>query len=111
MQCLADEADHELVVLGVEPVTREAHVVREIGRGVRFSDRAVLAQDPALFARFEPREGARTPERVPDGPGPGLVQHRGAWSLEQPKTEVRLEPRAVAATEHGEIGTELELAA
>jgi hypothetical protein len=68
----------------------------------------VLAQDAALFARLESREGAVAAERVPNGPGPGFVQDRLARAIEQPKTQVGLEAGAVRAAEHGEIRAQLE---
>jgi hypothetical protein len=58
IELLADEPDHELVVVGVETVAREPHVVSEIGPGVAFPDRTVLAQDAALLAWLEPGERA-----------------------------------------------------
>src|SRR5829696_1090730 len=50
VKVLADESDHEVVVVRVEAVTREPHVVREILRAVGSADRAVLAQDAPLLA-------------------------------------------------------------
>ena len=41
----ADEADDELVVARVEPVAREANVVRQLLRAVRHANLRVLAQD------------------------------------------------------------------
>src|SRR4051812_3759820 len=48
MQLLADEADHELVVAGVDPVAREANVVRELLLAVGHAEGGVLAKDMAL---------------------------------------------------------------
>ena len=69
----ADETDHELVVVRVDAVTREANVVRQVLRAVRFSDVAVFTQYAAALARFELLEGAVSAERILDGPGPALV--------------------------------------
>ena len=40
-----DEADHEVIVMRVEPVTGEAHVVREIRVAVPSAEGSVLSQD------------------------------------------------------------------
>ena len=44
MQILADEADHELVVVGIDAMTREAHVGRELLLSVRDAERGVLTE-------------------------------------------------------------------
>src|SRR5882724_3715205 len=99
MKLLPDEPDDELVVVGVEAMAREADVVSEVRRAVRFADLRVLAQDPALFLRLQPLEGAAAPERVPHRPGPALVQSRLPGSLEQPEYQIRLVPGGVSAAE------------
>src|SRR5437868_238265 len=108
VQVFADEADHEVVVVLVEPVTGEPHVVSEILRAVSASDGPVLAQDAPLFARVELREGAASPERVPHRPGVCLVEDGLLRTIEEPEDEVALIAGAVGAAEHRELGAPLE---
>src|SRR4051812_30086941 len=49
VEILAHEADHELVVLGVDAVTRETDVGRELLLSVGDAERCVLAHDVALL--------------------------------------------------------------
>src|SRR5450432_819912 len=101
VEIFADQADHELVVIGVEPMASEAHVVGEILRAVGFADARVLTHDAAALARLDALERAGAPQRIPDGPGPRLVQHDLARAPQEPIFEVRLETARVAAAEHG----------
>src|SRR5688572_32654450 len=75
MQFLADQTDHELVVVGVEAMAGEADVVGEIGVSITLSDHRVFAQDRALLTTFELLERADPPKRVPDRPGPLGIGH------------------------------------
>ena len=58
MQLFADETDDELVVLGVEAMAREPHVMREIALAVGAPDDRVLAKDRCLVSALELRERA-----------------------------------------------------
>ena len=49
LELLADQADQEVIVVGVEAVTGEPDVMGEVGVTVGATDRAVLAQDGALL--------------------------------------------------------------
>ena len=104
MERASHQADDEVVVVGVQPVAGQANVVRVIGVAVRPSDGGVLVQDLALLLPAEPREGAGAPQRVPDGPGPGRIQHGAPRALQQPLREVGLEAGGVRAADHGELG-------
>src|SRR6478736_229226 len=86
----------------------QAHVVRKILRAVSFADRAVLAQDGALFTRFEPFELTRAAQGVPHGPGPRLVEHGFARAAQEPVLEVGLVARRVSAAEHREIAQQIQ---
>src|SRR2546428_3948172 len=51
MEVAADEANDEIVVVGVEHMTGEADVVSEVGVAVGAAQHAVLADDGALLLR------------------------------------------------------------
>src|SRR5688572_27532018 len=70
MQLTADQADHELVVVGVQAMAREPNVVGQIRFAIRLADGGVLLQNRDLFRTLELLESASAPERIPDGPGP-----------------------------------------
>src|SRR5262245_2916001 len=108
VQLLADQADHEFIVVSVEPVTSQAYVVRQICLAVGTTDAAVLAHDRAAFARIEALERADAPERVPNRPRPRLIQHGLARAAQQPKFQILLEAGRVCAAEHAELGAGTE---
>ena len=67
-QLLADEADHEVVVVAVEAMAGEADIVRQIGGAEGHADGAVLGEDGALLFGRELRETAAAPQRIPRRP-------------------------------------------
>jgi hypothetical protein len=68
----------------------------------------VLAHDPALLAALELRVRTVPAERIPDRPGPGLVQHGLAGAAEDPVLEVHFESGSVASAEHREFGSQAQ---
>ena len=90
-------ADHEVVVVAIEPMTRQADVVREIGRAERHADGAVLRQNRALLVRRELREASAPAQRIPDRPAPVLVQGRPPRTIDQRVAEVRLVSERIRA--------------
>ena len=69
-----DEADHEVIVMGVEPVTGEPNVVREIRVAVPSAQGPVLSQDPRLLLGGEARKGTGPAQRL------ALLEHYVAIS-------------------------------
>src|SRR5262245_28716099 len=105
MELAADEADHKIVVVRVEPVARETDVVREVRVAIGAADRCMLPQGGSLLLRVETCERADTPQWIPDGPGPCRIEHRAPRSVEQPIVEIRLEPGGVRTAEHHHLGS------
>src|SRR5438034_361467 len=103
MEFFPENPNYELVVFRVEPVTREAHVVRELLLTVRVTDGAMLAHHPADFLRLEAREGAAAAERVPNVPRRVFGEHVLHRMLEEPMKELGLVADRVGATDHRKI--------
>src|SRR5258708_16810609 len=79
------EPDDEIVVVRVEAVRHEPHVVREVFCPIGATDDRVLAEDRSLLAWLELRERARTAERGPDGPRVERVLDRRLPSIDEPE--------------------------
>src|SRR5579863_2115635 len=75
MELATDEADHELAIRGVEPVTGQTDIVGELLRPVGHPDLRVLAEYLALVVGLQAGEGPRPAKGVPDVPAVRLVEH------------------------------------
>src|SRR6185295_19927277 len=61
MQLFTTQAYHEFIVILIQTMTGEAHVVGQVLGSVSLADLGVLAQDAALFLVLEQLEGTRAP--------------------------------------------------
>src|SRR5262249_52356075 len=92
MQLAADQADDEVVVVDIEAVAGQPHVVGEVGVAVRAAEDGVLAADLSLLLGRQPAERAGPTQRIPYGPRPRWIQHGAPWPTEEPFVEILLEP-------------------
>src|SRR5688500_7885878 len=109
VEVLADEADDELVVAGVETVTCETDVGRQLRLAIGDAERGVLTEDVALIDRLELRERSLAPERVPHVPARRLVRDVLDGTLQEHPFEIGLVAGAVRATDHGVVVAELDV--
>ena len=103
MKLRTDQSNQKLVVIGVEAVTGEPHVVREVLFAVRPSNGGMLTKDAALLSPLELLERTGAPKRIPDRPVPLWVQHRLPRAVEEPELEVLLVAAAVCPADHREL--------
>src|SRR5690242_10944813 len=108
MQVATDEADHELVVAGVDAMAREPDVVRQLLLPVRDTERSMLAQDVALLDRLLFGERSLPPQRIPDVPAIGLVGDVLDRAAEERPLELGLVARRIRPPEHPEVFAELD---
>src|SRR5262249_29316052 len=88
----ADQADDEVVVVDIEAVAGQPHVVGEVGVAVRAAEDGVLADDLSLLLGRQPAERAGPTQRIPYGPRPRWIQHGAPWPTEEPFVALLLEP-------------------
>ncbi len=108
VQVPADEADHEVVVVGVEAVAGETDVVAETCAAEGHPDAAVLHEDRVLLPAGQLLEGARAAEWIPDRPRQRGVEHAPAWALDEGLLEVLLVADRVGASEHRQLRLRVE---
>src|SRR5882724_12798550 len=90
IQLLADQADHEVIIVLVQTEAGEPDIGREAGLAECVADLAVLAQDGRLLLRRQRVKCARPAQGVPNCPW-GLAVGDGAfWFFEQPVLQIRL---------------------
>src|SRR5262245_53465438 len=70
VQIFSNQTDDEVVVVPIEPVTRETDIVDEICGTELHPDLAVLGQDRPLLFGWQLGEGSAAAQRIPDCPGP-----------------------------------------
>lgn len=83
----AHEADDEVVVANVQPVAGETDIVRQVRLLVGPSQGGVLLNDRSLLLGRQPGKGTAPPERIPDRPRPGRIEHKAPRMAQQPVLE------------------------
>src|SRR5690606_19829825 len=94
------QSDDKVVVVLVQAVAGEANVVTIARFAEGPADAAVLHQDGALLLRRKLLEAAGAPQRVPDRPGQGGVEHALAGAVDQRTLQVLLVADGVGAPQH-----------
>ena len=82
-EIFADQTDDEVVVVRIEAVASQAHVVRVIGGAERLADGTVFGKDGALLIRRKLFERAVPAQRVPNGPPPVRIEDGPQGTMEE----------------------------
>src|SRR4051812_39928689 len=97
MQLSSEQADHEVVVVLVEAVAGQAHVVAEPGAAECAPDARVLHEDHALLLARQSLERPRATQRVPDRPRQRRIADPSLRTVDQRLGEVGLVADRVGA--------------